>query len=138
QQAKDLKEAINRYFGATVEGFDTYRYYEGNDKLRSWICVPLVCGIEEKKEAPLSALFSDKLWTQDGLLTQSGTKTYWDRTTLYGLRGAFIAGDTLRGLDYLNRYSRQRLLGTHVPYAIEAWPEAGQSHLAAESALYCR
>ncbi|WP_338289963.1 hypothetical protein [Luteolibacter sp. LG18] len=138
KQAAALKEATNRYFGATVEGYETYRYYDGNDVLRSWICVPLVCGITERREGTLKALFSDRLWTQDGLLTQAGTKTYWDRSTLYGLRGAFIAGDTARGLDYLTRYTRQRLLGPHAPYPIEAWPEAGQSHLAAESALYCR
>ncbi|MFD0895282.1 hypothetical protein KBB96_00015 [Luteolibacter ambystomatis] len=138
KQAAELKEAINRYFGAEVEGYDTYRYYDGNDILRSWICVPLVCGILERKDGTLKALFSDRLWTKDGLLTQAGTKTYWDRSTLYGLRGAFIAGDTTRGLDYLTRFTRQRLLGDHVPYSIEAWPEAGQSHLAAESALYCR
>lgn len=138
KQASDLKAAINRYFAGTVEGFETYRYYEGNDKLRSWICIPLTCGILEKKENTLKALFSEKLWTRNGLLSESGTETYWDRTTLYGLRGAFVAGDTTRGLDYLKRYTGQRLLGDHVPYPIEAWPEAGQSHLGAESALYCR
>jgi cellobiose phosphorylase len=31
-----------------------------------------------------------------------------------------------------------RLLGDHVPYAVEAWPEGGQRHLSAESGLYCR
>ena len=31
-----------------------------------------------------------------------------------------------------------RLLGEHVPYAIEAWPEGGQRHLSAESGLYGR
>ncbi len=31
-----------------------------------------------------------------------------------------------------------RLLGDHVPYAIEAWPEGSQRHLSAESGLYCR
>lgn len=138
QQASDLKSAIDRYFSATVEGFETYRYYDGNDVLRSWICIPLTCGMLERREGTLKALLSDRLWTQNGLLTQSGTKTYWDRSTLYGLRGAFIAGDAGNGLERLTHYTRQRLLGDHVPYAIEAWPEQGQSHLAAESALYCR
>jgi cellobiose phosphorylase len=41
-------------------------------------------------------------------------------------------------MEYLQRYSTQRLLGEHVPYAIEAWPEGNQRHLAAESGLYCR
>ena len=30
------------------------------------------------------------------------------------------------------------MLGEHVPYAIEAWPEGNQRHLSAESGLYCR
>jgi len=30
------------------------------------------------------------------------------------------------------------LLGEHVPYPVEAWPEGDQRHLSAESALYCR
>ncbi|MDR2982626.1 MAG: hypothetical protein LBV12_10320, partial [Puniceicoccales bacterium] len=39
---------------------------------------------------------------------------------------------------FLTYYSNQRLLGEHVPYAVEAWPEGNQRHLSAESALYCR
>ena len=35
-------------------------------------------------------------------------------------------------------YSQMRLLGSHVPYAIEAWPEGNQRHLSAESALFAR
>ena len=35
-------------------------------------------------------------------------------------------------------YSQARLLGTHVPYPGEAWPEGGRRQLSAESALYCR
>ena len=38
----------------------------------------------------------------------------------------------------LHQYSERRLLGDHVPYAIEAWPEGSQRHLSAESGLYCR
>jgi cellobiose phosphorylase len=30
------------------------------------------------------------------------------------------------------------LLGDHVPYPVEAWPEGDQRHLSSESALYCR
>ena len=30
------------------------------------------------------------------------------------------------------------MLGDHVPYAVEAWPEGNQRHLSTESALYCR
>ena len=39
---------------------------------------------------------------------------------------------------FLKKYSQRRLLGDHVPYAIEAWPEGNQRHLSAESGLYCR
>jgi cellobiose phosphorylase len=41
-------------------------------------------------------------------------------------------------MEYFRFYSRKRLLGDHVPYAVEAWPEGNQRHLSAESALYCR
>lgn len=137
-EADKLRKNINRYFGSTVEGFDTYQYYKGNDKLRSWICIPLTVGINERKEGTIKALFSPKLWTKDGLLTQSGTETYWDRSTLYAMRGVFAAGETATALEYLKHYSKKRLLGEHVPYAIEAWPEGNQRHLSAESGLYCR
>ena len=138
RQAKALRTAIERYFGATVEGFKTYRYYDGNDILRSWICVPLTMGINERKEGTLQALFSPRLWTENGLLTQAGSQTFWDRSTLYALRGVYACGETEKATDYLKFYSRQRLLGEHVPYAIEAWPEGSQRHLSAESGLYAR
>ena len=41
-------------------------------------------------------------------------------------------------MNFLKKYSHRRLLGDHVPYAIEAWPEGDQRHLSAESGLYCR
>jgi len=41
-------------------------------------------------------------------------------------------------MPYFDYYSATRLLGEHVPYPVEAWPEGDQRHLAAESALYCR
>ncbi len=137
-QAAGLKKNIERYFGAKVMGYDTYEYYEGNDKLRAWICIPLTVGIFDRKEGTLNALFSKGLWTNDGLATQSGDSTFWDRATLYGLRGALAAGDTKRGLEFLKYYSERRLLGEHVPYPVEAFPEGNQRHLSAESGLYCR
>ena len=45
---------------------------------------------------------------------------------------------TEKALEYLSYYSKRRLLGEHVPYAVEAYPEGNQRHLSAESALYCR
>ena len=137
-EAAALRKAIEKHFGYKVEGFDTYRYYDGNDILRSWICIPLTMGIFDRTEGTIAALFSPRLWTNNGLLTQAGTETFWDRSTLYALRGVFAAGATEKGLDYLERYSQRRLLGDHVPYPIEAWPEGSQRHLSAESGLYCR
>lgn len=138
QQAVALRKSINAYFGAFVEGFDTYRYYEGNDVLRSWICAPLAMGITEKKEGTVAALFSPRLWTKDGLLSQAGTDIFWDRSTLSAFRGVLTAGETEKALEYLTYYSNHRLLGDHVPYAIEAYPEGDQRHLSGESVLYCR
>ncbi|BFT72002.1 hypothetical protein [Paenibacillus sp. P36] len=136
--AQALYEAIERYFGAVVEGYDTYRYYDGNDLLRSWICSPLVMGIEERKSGTIQALLSPRLWSEDGLVTQAGDTTFWDRSTLYALRGLFVVGATEEVISYLLSYSRRRLLGNHVPYAVEAYPEGNQRHLSAESALYGR
>jgi len=133
-----LKKNINTYFGATVMGYNTYRYYEGNEKLRSWICIPLTVNIFDRKQGTIDALFSPELWTDDGLASQAGDKTFWDRSTLYALRGLFAAGDTKRGLKYLQYYSNRRLLGEHVPYPVEAYPEGNQRQLSAESGLYCR
>lgn len=137
-QAAELRKNIEKYFGAKVEGFDTYAYYKGNDILRSWICIPLTVGINERAQGTIDALFSPRLWTENGLLTQAGDQTFWDRSTLYALRGVYAAGETEKATDYLHRYSTTRLLGEHVPYAIEAWPEGGQRHLSAESGLYGR
>lgn len=137
-RARRLRRNIDAYFGNTVEGFETYSYYKGNDVLRSWICIPLTAGIFERKEGTVAALFSPRLWTENGLLTQAGDVTFWDRSTLYALRGVYAAGETEKATDYLHRYSSTRLLGDHVPYAIEAWPEGEQRHLSAESGLYGR
>ena len=138
KQAATLRQNIDKFFQTTVEGYDTYRYYEGNDVLRSWICIPLTMGIYERAEGTLKAMFSPQLWTENGMLSQSGDKIFWDRSTLYGFRGAFAAGYADKALEYLKKFSAIRLLGEHVPYVVEAWPEGGQRHLAAESGLYCR
>jgi len=138
KQASALKVNIEKYFGGKVEGFDTYKYYEDNDVLRAWICVPLTMGILDRRKGTVDALFSPRLWTADGLATQAGKETFWDRSTLYALRGVFQAGETERAINYLRYYSRRRLLGEHVPYPVEAYPEGNQRHLSAEGALYCR
>ena len=138
KQAAILRKNMERYFGAQVEGFDTYAYYKGNDVLRSWICIPLTVSIDERAEGTIQALFSPRLWTKDGLLTQAGSETFWDRSTLYALRGVYAVGATEKATEFMKKYSATRLLGDHVPYAIEAWPEGSQRHLSAESALYAR
>lgn len=138
QQAKALEKAIEKHFGYEIEGFHSYRYYEGNEILRSWICMPLTVGIYTRAKGTVDALFSPWLWTDNGLLTQAGTETFWDRSTLYALRGTIAAGEVEKGINFLKKYSRKRLLGDHVPYAIEAWPEGEQRHLSAESGLYSR
>ena len=138
KQAEALREAIGSYFGANVGGYETYQYYDGNNLLRSWICLPLCFGIDDRAEGTLAALFSDRMMTVDGILTQEGSETFWDRSTLYALRGAFAAGYADEALVQLHNYSQRRLLGTHVPYPVEAWPEGSQRHLSGESGLYCR
>lgn len=120
-----------------MEGYDTYRYYDGNDILRSWICLPLTVGIYNRAEETVKALFASRLWSENGVVTQAGDKTYWDRSTLYAFRGAFACGETWV-IDKLRTYTHTRLLGEHVPYAVEAYPEGNAAHLSAESALYCR
>jgi hypothetical protein len=142
KRARNLSEAIEKYYGAKIEGLDTYRYYKENTTLRSWICLPLVVGLNERKDGTLDALFR-KLWSANGVLTElkedkNDGKVFWDRGTLYAFRGAFKAGAADRALERLVTYSTTRLTGFRVPYAVEAWPENGMAQLSAESALYCR
>lgn len=137
-RAIELRGKIERYFGANVQGFDTYRYFDGNTKLRAWIALPFTFGIFDRKEGTMAALLSDDLWSADGIYSEAGNKTFWDRATLYAFRGIFNAQETDKAMRYFKYYSRKRLLGEHVPYAVEAWPEGNQRHLSAESALYAR
>lgn len=142
KRAHLLAAAIEQNFGAEMEGLHTYKYYQENTTLRSWICLPLVVGLTQRRDGTLDALF-DKLWSANGVLTERkpGTDSpavFWDRGSLYAFRGAFKAGAADRALDRLTSYSTTRLTGFRVPYAVEAWPENGMAHLSAESALYCR
>ncbi len=137
-EAKKLRDNIENFFGANMKGFETYRYYEENKTLRSWIAIPLTMGIYDRAEGTIEALYSDKLWFGNGMLTEEGHKTFWDRSTLYAFRGTLAAGEVEKTMTYLQDYTQRRLLGEHVPYPVEAWPEGNQKHLSAESALYCR
>ncbi len=141
QQQLQMEEVIESYFGATMEGLETYKYFRENEYLRHWICLPLTMGIETRSEGTLDALF-DKLWTKNGVEVQYDPnkegQRFWDRATLYALKGAFKAGAKERALVKLLEYSENRLLGDHVPYPVEAYPENNMKHLSAESALYAR
>lgn len=95
-------------------------------------------GIDERADQTVKALFSPEMYTSDGVLTCQGYPIFWDRATLYTLRGALQAGYPDEVMPRLSDFSRRRLLGDHVPYPVEAWPEGSQRHLSAESGLYCR
>lgn len=138
--AAKMADAIERHFGCEMRGFRTYRYYNGCEVLRSWIGIPLCMGIFDRAEGTTDALFSPALWTGEGMLCAEGDKkgVTWDRSLLYAFRGVFAAGLGDGVMGKLREYSRSRLLGEHVPYPVEAWPEGGKRHLSAESALYCR
>ncbi|TGV04618.1 six-hairpin glycosidase-like protein [Flavivirga rizhaonensis] len=141
--AKNLNQSVESYFGANVEGLDTYKYYKEHKYLRHWICLPLVVGINKRKEATIEALF-DRLWTDNGVHVEKNSdneeisKIFWDRGTLYALRGTFFSGEVEQSLEKLVQFSEKRLIGNRVPYVVEAYPEGGMAHLSAESALYCR
>ncbi len=143
KRADEMEKVIENYFGSTMEGLETYKYFEENNLLRHWICLPLTMGIDKRKEGTLAALFK-KLWTKNGILVELNPEVpvekaiFWDRATLYALRGAMKVGEVNLAYDKLKSYSQKRLLGDHVPYAIEAFPENNMKHLSAESALYCR
>ena len=138
QRAAALREAIERVFGHTIHGFPAYRYYDGCEVLRSWICMPLCVGIYDRAKATADALTSEYLMRPDGFLTAEGSETIWDRSTLYTLRGVFASGQTEKAWTLLDRYVQNRLLGERVPYAVEAYPEGGRRHLSGESALFCK
>ena len=143
-RAAALEQAIEDYFGETLHGFATYRYTKGgHDTLRSWICLPLCMEIGRRVPGTVDALFSDYLWTKNGMLTcerssENKNDTAWDRSTLFAFKGACIADRVDDVWDKLDAYVHARLLGDRVPYAVEAYPENNMRHLSGESALFCR
>lgn len=142
-RAWQLGQAMEVYFGAQLHGMQTYRYSAGFDTLRAWICLPLCMGILERAEDTVQAMFSPWLWTGSGLLScelspENRNSTTWDRSTLYGLKAAFLAGRGDLAMPKLLAYCRERLLGDRVPYAVEASPEGNRRQLSAESALFMR
>lgn len=142
-RADSLKFAIEKYFGAELHGFSTYRYSKGFETLRAWICLPLCMGLRERVEGTVSAMLSPYLWTEEGMLTcersaENTSDTIWDRSTLYGFKCAFLSGKGNEMLEHLLRYCKKRLLCDRVPYAVEAYPEGAKRHLSGESALFVR
>ncbi|MDE5671365.1 MAG: hypothetical protein K2I14_07910, partial [Eubacterium sp.] len=138
KEQKELKDNIEKYFGRTVEGFDTYRYYDGNNNLRSWICMPLTVEIFDRADETVKALFSPKLYYDGMMRSTSDNDTTWDRSLLFALRGVFLAGKAEKGIEETVNYCKNRLLGSHAPYPYEAYPEGNRAHLAAESLLFAR
>ena len=49
-RAGALRDAIEKHFAARIDGFETYRYYDGNTTLRAWIATPLTVGIYRSRE----------------------------------------------------------------------------------------
>ncbi len=125
-RAAAMSKAIESYFGAEVEGYHTYRYFDGCKVLRGWISLPLAMGLLERKEGTLAALFSSKLWFEDAAGTDAGTKVVssdrgggWPRETYYALRAAFKAGQTQLGLQKTRSAVRCAMLGPLGPYMDE-------------------
>lgn len=137
-ERNELKKSIESFFGRNIEGFNTYRYYEGNTNLRSWICMPLTVEIFDRTDETVKALFCDKLYVNGMLKSTSDNRTTWDRSLLYALRGVLLSGKSQKGADVLLDYCGNRLLGCHSPYPFEAYPEGNRAHLSAESILFCR
>ena len=91
----------------------------------------------------MNAMLSSYLWTEEGMRTceisdENRSNTIWDRSTLYGMKAAFLAGAGDRIMAPFLGYCRKRLLCDRVPYAVEAYPEGDKRHLSGESALFAR
>ena len=137
QMQAALGDAIEKYFGGEVAGYKTYRYHKGCDVIRAWNCLPVYMGITNRAKDTLKSI-DEKLWTNGSCRSTEGENTLWDRSALYYLATLFRAGEKERAWARLKEYSETRLLGEHVPYAVEAYPEGGMRHLSAESGLFCR
>jgi hypothetical protein len=124
RRADQLRKAIESFFGAEVEGFHTYRYFEDCKVLRGWILLPLAMDINERRDATLDAMVSDKLWPTrmqggDILAASDRRETEWGRETYYALRVLFKAGRTEQALDLARRVVRAQIFGARGPYPDE-------------------
>jgi hypothetical protein len=122
-RAEALRKGIESYFGAEIEGFKTYRYYQGNTTLRGWILLPLAMGITERQDGTTAALLSDKLWPNrmEGadILAESTRPTEWGRETYYALRVLFKASRTEEAIDLTRRVVKAQIFGSKGPYPDE-------------------
>ena len=134
---KKLEAGIESYFGGEVAGYHTYHYHKGCDVIRAWNCLPVYMGIMNRAKDTLKSI-DEKLWVSGSCRSTEGEKILWDRSALYYIMALFRAGEQEKAWTKLKEYSETRLLGDHVPYAVEAYPEGGMRHLSAESGLYCR
>lgn len=140
--AESLASDCEKYFAAELHGFETYRYSKGFDTLRAWISLPL-CMNMKRIDGSVAALRSNYLRTENGLLScelgeENKSATVWDRAVLYAYKGFCLCGKQDECFGDILSYTESRLLGSRVPYAIEAWPEGDKRHLSGESALFCR
>lgn len=142
-RADRLEKSIEEYYGANIHGMETYRYSNGFNTLRAWICLPLCMGINNRRDDTLKALFSPYLWLGNGMYScelgdDNKDERMWDRSALFAFKGAMIVERTDFVWQYFTQYIHKRLCGERVPYAIEAYPENNMAHLSAESALFAR
>jgi hypothetical protein len=123
RRAEALRRGIGSYFGADVEGFRSYRYYQGNTTLRGWILLPLAMGIDERQQGTVAALVSDALWPDrhhgGDILAESARPTEWGRETYYALRVLFKAGHTEEAMELTRRVVRAQIFGSKGPYPDE-------------------
>lgn len=123
QRADALRDALARVFHASVEGFETYRYYEGNTTLRGWILLPLAMGIHDRRDGTVAALLSERLWPNrlqgTDLLAESTRDTEWGRETYYALRALFLAGETEAAIETTRRVVAAQIFGPRGPYPDE-------------------
>ena len=134
---KTIEMGIESYFGGEVSGSHTYHYHKGCDVIRAWNCLPVYMGIMNRAKDTLKSI-DEKLWVNGSCRSTEGEKILWDRSALYYIMALFRAGEQEQAWTKLKEYSETRLLGDHVPYAVEAYPEGGMRHLSAESGLFCR
>lgn len=71
EKSEVLAEAIERYFGEVVSGYETYAYHKGCEVIRAWNCLPVYMGIENRADATLEAIDS-LLWSGGSCRTTEG------------------------------------------------------------------